>query len=484
MPLLRNIIVVLLVVVFCSCRFNDDIEDLQYDEKDLKTDLKIFKGIVTDMHAGVYAYNSPKEIDLLFDSIANSIEGSLDLRSFFKKVDFIVDRIKCIHTTTYFPAAFYDSISSRALFFPTPLILIDNKLIVNSDNQNIPLGAEVTKINKYKAADIIRNLKNYRHTDGNSNLARHAAINEDFAYDFYLNYGGFKNFDIEYIEDSSKIIVQKSFYAEKLNTLYDDVSFSSFYKEKKQVAYDLEMDDATQTATITLTTFTFETTDGYFAFLHFLENSFRLIKLSGFKNLIIDCRENGGGYYDATYSTLGYLVNEPLMEFDSAFQRFKNLSFKEYISPIDTARIEEYDTAYKIFDKKSNRLFKLKTEEISKWYPQQNLFNGNLYVLINGNVASAASTFAAILKDKTNAVIVGEETGGSNNSHNSAVINFELPHSKLSLAIPLRRYYQPNKKALKDRGVLPNIQIKQTIKDLINGNDNAMMYIFDSLIAK
>ncbi len=481
---MRNIIVALLVIVFCSCHLKDDIEDKRYDEKDLKTDLKIFKGIVTDMHAGVYAYNSPKEIDLLFDSIANSIDGSLDLRSFFKKVDFISDRIKCIHTATYFPADFYDSISSRALFFPTPLILINNKLIVNSDNQNIPLGAEVTKINKYKAADIIRNLKNFRHTDGNSNLARNAAINEEFSYDFYLNYGGFKNFDIEYIEDSSKIVAQKSFFAEKLNTLYDDVSFSPYYKEKKQVPYDLEMDDVSRTAIITLTTFTFETNDAYFAFLHFLENSFRLIKLSGFKNLVIDCRENGGGYYDATYNTLSYLVNEPLMEFDSAFQRFKNLSFKEYISPIDTARIEEHDTAYKTFDKKSNHLYKLKTAEITKWYPSQNLFNGNLYVLINGNVASAASTFAAILKDKTNAVLVGEESGGSNNSHNSAVINFQLPHSKLSVAIPLRRYYQPNKKALKDRGVLPNKEIKQTVRDLINGNDKAMMYIFDSLIAK
>jgi C-terminal processing protease CtpA/Prc len=481
---LKNIAFVLLLIVFGSCHFKNDIEDKQYDKKDLKEDLKIFKGIVTDMHAGVYAYNSPKEIDALFDSISNSFNSSLDLRTFYKKVDYIVDRLKCIHTTTFFPSEFYDSISNRAVFFPTQLALVDNKLIVNTDNQNIPLGAEIIKINGFYALDVIKNLKKFRHTDGNSNAIKAGAVNEDFAYDFYLNYGGFKTFDIEYVEDSSNTFKEISFYGEKLNSLYSDESFSPFFEINKDVAFDLQMNDDTRTAIITISTFTFKTTREYNAFIHFLENSFRLIKLSGFKNLIIDCRENGGGFYDATYSALGYLVNEPLQEFDSAFQRFRTLSFKEYISATDTARIIDHDTAYKTFTKKNNHLYKLNDDEISRWYPQDNIFKGNLYVLINGNVASAASTFAAILKDKTNAILVGEETGGSNNSHNSSMLNFVLPNSQLAVAIPLRRYYQPNKKALKDRGVLPNKEIIPTIKDLINDEDKAMMYIFDSLIAK
>jgi hypothetical protein len=481
---LRNIAFLLLVTFLLSCRFKNDIENKQFDKNDLKEDLKIFKGIVTDMHAGLYAYNSPKEINELFDSVSNSIDGSLDLRTFYKKVDFIIDRIKCIHTATYFPSDFYDSVSNKPIFFPTPLALIEDKLIVNTDNQNIPLGAEIIKINNFYAIDIIESIKKYQHTDGNSNTKKSASVNDEFAYNFYLNYGGQELFEIKYKEDSSNTFEEKSFYGEKLNTLFEDETYAPFYAIKKDVGYDLEMIDNTKTAILTISTFTFKTNNGYNAFMHFLENSFRLLKLSGCKNLIIDCRENGGGYYDATYSTLGFLVNEPLKEFDSAFQRFKTLSYKEYISPIDTSKIESNDTAYKTFTKKHNRLYKLNDDEISKWYPSENLFTGKLYLLVNGNVASAASTFAAILKDKTNAIIVGEETGGSNNSHNSSMLNFVLPNSQLTVAIPLRRYYQPNKKALKDRGVIPNKIITPTVQDLINDNDNAMRYIFDSLIAK
>jgi hypothetical protein len=481
--LLRNI-VVLLILVCCSCHFKNDVEEKQYDEKDLKKDLKIFQGILIDMHAGVYAYNSPKEINDLFDSVSNSINTSLDLRTFFGKVDYIVDRIKCIHTETYFPTVFYDSINNREKFFPTRLALIGNKLIVNTENQNIPFGAEILSINNKNATDIISNIKKFRHADGNGDPKRSAAINDEFAYYFYLKYGGFKDFTIEYKEDSTNTIVIKNFYAEKLNTLYENLDYSPAFYVPTDIPYDLTMNDDTKTAVMNITTFNFKTNNGYGAFIHFLENSFRLIKQSGFKNLIIDVRENGGGFYDATYNALSYLVNEPLNEFDSAFQRFKNLSYKKYIAPEDTARITELDTCYRTCKKINNRLYKLNDDEISKWIPQSNLFNGKLYVLINGNVASAASTFAAILKDKTNAVLVGEETGGSNNSHNSSVLNFVLPHSQLMVAVPLRRYYQPNNKALINRGVVPAKQMQMTVKDLVNGNDKPMTYIFDSLIGK
>jgi Peptidase family S41 len=475
---------ILAVFILTGCLGNDDVEERQYDKKDLQEDIKILKGIVTDMHAGAYAYNNPQMLNNLFDSISKSITTDTDLRTFYNKVDCILDRLKCIHTQVYFPSFFFDSIYNRPQFFPTPLTVIENKLYVNTDNQVIPLGAQILYINNFAAADIIKDLKKFAHTDGNSDVIRNKAINNDFGYSFYKAYGGFESFTIQFIRDSSKRSELKTFVAENLSSIYDDKDYKPFYELPTDVAYDLEIDDQTSTAILSLSTFSFNTKNAYNAFLRFLSNSFRLIKQSAIKNLIIDCRENGGGFYDATYSTLSYLVNEKLQEFDSSFQRFKILTYKEYIAPEDTAIIADEDTAYLKYTRITNKVYKLKNEEIREWEPVNNLFKGRIYLLVNSSVASAASTFAAVLQDKTNAIIVGEETGGSNNAHNSSIINFILPSSELKVSIPLRRYYQPNSKIVRNRGVIPNKEVSISVRDLINGEDKPMYYIFDSLITK
>jgi hypothetical protein len=477
----RNVVFIFIVALFTGC-FGKDAEHELNDKKGLREDVKILKGIITDMHAGAYAYNTPQELNNVFDSIENSITEDLILRDFYKKIDFIIDRLRCIHTAAYFPADFYDSISNKALFFPIPLIALDNKLYVNSNNSYIPLGAEVSYINDESAGYIIDKLKKYEHTDGYSDVVRSNAIDSYFAYNFYLEYGGFKKFKIQYLSDSSEKFITEMFIADKLTNINTDDAYIPYNAISKEVKYDMEILHESKTALFEIRSFHIVSDKEKAAFNHFLENSFALIKQSGIKNVIIDCRENGGGYYDMTYSFLSYLVDKKLPEYDSAFQRFKHLTYKNYIAIEDTVNITEQDTAYLSYNKIANNLYKLKQEEITEWVPNENLFRGNLYVIVNSRVASAGSTFAAILQDKTNAVILGEETGGSNNEHNAGLLRFELPTSKLKIDIPLRRYYQPIIKKQKDRGVIPNKIFNYTQRDLINGLDKPLSYILDSII--
>ncbi len=481
---MKNLLLIFSLFFLSNCRSKIDLEEKLYNKDDLQNDIRILKGIVSDMHAGAYTYNSPQMLNNLFDSVRTSIKYDIDLRTFYTKVDFILDRIKCIHTDAYFPDDFYDTIYKRKEFFPVPLMVIDNKLIVNNENLLIPLGAEIQYINNIPADNILKNLKRFLHTDGNSDVIRNEAINENFALNFYKAYGGFPSFSLRYKRDSSITPEYLNFEAESLNTLNVDKDFLPYYDIQTDVSYDLEIIDNKNTAILSLTSFNFETLNTYNAFLRFLENSFRLIKQNNIKNLIIDCRENGGGQYNSTYSALSYLVNKNLYEFDSSFQRFKFLSYKKFISPKDTSIVAEEDTAYLKYDLISNNRYKLKKEEITEWIPKDYIFRGNLFLLINGNVASATSTFAAILKDKTNVIVVGEESGGSNYLHNSSVINFTLPNSKINVDIPLRSFYQPNNKIILNRGVIPNKEISLTVKDLINSEDKQLNYIFDSLIIK
>ncbi len=114
--------------------------------------------------------------------------------------------------------------------------------------------------------------------------------------------------------------------------------------------------------------------------------------------------------------------------------------------------------------------------------PDKNVFKGNIYVIINSHIASAGATFVAVLQDRTKAIIVGEETGGSKNEHNAGLLRFELPTSKIKIDVPLRRYYQPIMKKNDGRGVIPNKTFIYTQRDLIDGADKPLSYILDSLI--
>lgn len=484
---MKSLSPLLLIIFLAGCTLGDNKEDITYktfDTAACKEDLKILQGIITDMHAGAYAYNTPAQLDHIFDSISLTIDRPLTITAFYNKVDYIIDRLKCIHSEAGFPQVFYDSINNRPVFFPTPVVDINDRLYVNTDIQNIPLGAEIMSINNISAKKIIDRLKTYYHTDGHSDEAKKAAIDEDFAYNFFLAYGGMESYTIAFKKDANSRVERKTFFGEKLKDIDDKIYDTRFFYYASDVDYDLEIDDAYNAATITIRTFSFDTYNAQHAFDNFLKNSFRLIKQNGIKNLIIDCRNNGGGNYSATYSLLSYLVDKTLPESDSVFQRFERLRFTKYIADEDTANIADEDTAYFAYNKQPDGLYKLIDSNIKRWEPQPDIFKGRLFVIINGHVISAAATFASVLRDNTKAIFIGEESGGSCDAHNASIISYVLPNTKLKIDVPLRRYYQPVVNRQPGRGIVPDKVIALTREDLIGNFDRPISYIFDSIIVK
>ena len=484
---MKSLFPLLLIIFLAGCSLGENKEDITYkkfDTAELKEDLKILRGIITDMHAGAYSYNTAAQLDHIFDSINLSIGNPLTITEFYNKVNRIIESLRCIHSEAGFPDVFFDSINNRPVFFPTPVVDINDRLYVNSDIQKIPLGAEIMSINSISAKKIIDSLRTYYHTDGYSNEAKKAAIDEDFAYNFFLAFGGAKTYTVAYKKNSNSRVERKTFFGEKLKDIDENIYDTRFFYFANDVDYDLEINDDYNAATITIRTFSFNTYNAQQAFNNFLKNSFRLIKQSGIKNLIIDCRNNGGGNYSATYSLLSYLVDKTLPESDSVFQRFEKLSFIQYIAAEDTGNIADEDTAYLSYNRLSNRLYKLIDSNIKRWEPQPEIFKGRLFVIINGHVISAAATFASVLKDNTKAYFVGEETGGACDAHNASVISFVLPNTKIKIDVPLRRYYQPVVNRLPGRGVIPDKAISLTREDLIGNLDQPISYIFDSIIVK
>ncbi len=95
-----------------------------------------------------------------------------------------------------------------------------------------------------------------------------------------------------------------------------------------------------------------------------------------------------------------------------------------------------------------------------------------MYVLINGGSFFASSLISSNLKGSERAIFVGEETGGAYNGKVAGMLPMlKLPKSKLNFRLGLARLAPYYKTANDGKGVFPDLEIKPTLEDRINGND-------------
>ena len=467
-----------------SCFNNQSSIAKTFSTDKLREDLSVMKGIITRAHAGAYAYNTPAQLNALFDSVSQSVNGPLTMREFYNKIDIINERLKCVHSRTILPDEYYDSIYKKNFFFPIPLIDIDDKLYINSTAYTIPLGAEILTINETGSKDIIKQLGNYYHVDGYGSMAKSCVVDEGFSFYYYLAYGPSASFIITYKQKGKDDVKTFNLNATSMKMVEDDLYADTYYFFPGDAKYDLEIKDETKTAILTLRSFFFDTYSTSTAFSHFVANSFRLIRQNKIKNLVIDCRNNTGGYYKNVYPLLSYLVNKNLPEYDSAIRRFYQLPFPEYVDVSDTGRIVDLDTTAYKFSEIRKGVYAQKTDDIEKWGPNDYVYKGKLFLIVNGNTMSAASTFAAVLKDKTNVLVVGEETRGGYEAHNADVLTYVLPNSRIKIDVPLLRYYQPVVNKSYRQGVVPDHDVPYTVAEMVSNTDKQLDYIFDSVILR
>lgn len=485
MKLLLKLLILCFLLHGCfGSNESTDILNVAIPENKLNEDFYLLEKIVQQAHAGVYAYNTPAQIESLFDSINNTIDGPLTMREFYNKVDCALDRLCCIHTKSILPDDFYDSLSNRAMFFPVPLIVVGEKIYINSKAYNITLGSQVLSLNDIAASELIKKLAVYRHTDGHSDKIRNSAIDDYFAFNFYMAFGAFKKFKLKVNDAETGKVEDITVTAEKLKDIDNNAYNDSWYFFATDAPYDLEIKDYNSTAILTLRTFNYSTYVTSTAFDHFVDNSFRLIKQSNIRNLIIDCRNNGGGYYSSTYPVLSYLLDKPVYEYDSSIRRFYMLPYSEHVAPEDTSRINEEDSIRKYFKQIRPGIYREDKDQVKLWEPNDFVFRGRLFVITNPFVISAASTFVAVLRDRTDAYIIGEETAGNYAAHNANIFTYELPNSHIRVNIPTRRFYQPVQKKQNGDGVLPDKYMPFTLQDVKDNTDGPLTYILDSLIRR
>ncbi|MDD3793261.1 MAG: S41 family peptidase [Candidatus Gracilibacteria bacterium] len=147
------------------------------------------------------------------------------------------------------------------------------------------------------------------------------------------------------------------------------------------------------------------------------------------KGLIIDLRDNGGGYLISAVEILS-----------------------EFIENGENVVITKYK------DEKSNQYYKsINSGEI---------YNGKIVVLINENSASASEITAGALKDYQKAIIVGKKSYGKG----SVQEPFDLGDGSM-LKLTVAKWFTPKGINIDEEGILPDIEIDFLEEDYTNKYD-------------
>jgi hypothetical protein len=181
-----------------------------------------------------------------------------------------------------------------------------------------------------------------------------------------------------------------------------------------------------------------------------IDTVFNSIILKGYKNLIVDLRNNTGGTVEAGMRFAEYLV-------DSAIYGGVFLTQKWFNETDEIPSLKEYNKFPEFSDANFDKIIEGIHNEKGmclKIYPFSRGFKGRVYILTNSSTASTCEPIVYAFKQNKRAIIVGTKTAG-------AMLNGEYfkTDDGFFVIIPTADYYAADGFRIERNGVLPNYEV-------------------------
>lgn len=473
--------------LFTGCRSYKTKDPLAVNRSEhfFRDDFGFFREILESGHPSLYSYLSKKEVTRLFDSVYQTINSSLSLREFYQKLCFLSNRIGCSHTYLDLPASITDSLEERNYFFPYPVTLIGKRLLVNVD-WGLAHGTEILSVDNKSAAAILQDLSMYNPVEGSAREAQQQMAAADFGFQYYLQYGKKQFFDVR-IRDTLGRVTDTVFSAVTLSDLRTRES-SLYYYDATDVPYTLRFMNEDVYAYMRFSTFDYNSGNKQAAYENFLKNSFDLLKTkSRCKYLIIDLRENTGGYLYSCFLLYSYLADSSFREYRQVSARMSKIPFRAYLSPDflqeDVDKIN--DRLKNEFRSSGNEKYIYVDSLINVWNPDPVHFGKKVFIITNARVLSAAAYFCTLMQKTGRGKLVGVETaGGEHSGGGFQNLEYRLPRSGFHLIFPYARIVYTYSDSKTGRGLLPDYVVPDDDSSFMGNRDAQQFFITDSLNSK
>lgn len=434
----------------------------------LQEDLAILKRNLEALHAGLYVYVSKNELDRWFERTSLALKDSMNPVEFSRTVAPLNSTIKNGHTKVHYP-----KFGNHRKIFPLQVYTYKGIFHVKGSfsKQYEPLtGQRIVSIDGIPMAKVVETLLPFVTRDGNNRSLPIEDLSAYFGLEHSLFYGS---------KDRYEIVLQNEGKQEKVKVsgVPLDAQVVQYYSALETAeAVNVTIKDGVGVLKFpTFDTKQLKKQD----YKKRLNTFFSRLAEERVKHLIVDIRNNGGGEPVPTQELISYLYDQEFVMYKEVHTITRKIKDKKYYKKQGVGWLNLL--SWTRVKKEKDRYYSVRNKEgLDTYAPKKNAFQGQLYILTNGNSFSAAGEFASFMRYHTGAIFIGEEVGGNKFQATAGVsYTLTLPHSQQKFSIPLV-VYKMNVEAENDgHGVKPDHWVRNTIKDELEGKDRVMEYAID-----
>lgn len=459
----------LLMLCNVSAQSNYD-KSIQFEKTKLLEDISYLEKLLTEGHPGLNWYSSESDLSVAFRQIESALKPNMTELGFLNQVAKLNNIIKCVHSDIR-PSLQYNKYWKDSVnLIPINIMKVNSEYFVYqnfSESQELSFGTKLISINDVPMADIVAHLLPFIPADGDNQTRKYYALRSGFYryYSYYVDATS-KTFKLAYENGNGELLETTIEGIKK-----DD--FDNKRKSLKQTKFNyspvsFQILDSNSTALLTIRTFRNDLMeDANIIFKDFISSCFNLLHESKTENLIIDLRDNGGGYSEYAAVLYSFLSTVPFEYCKNQFVTTdKLIEGVEYDIP---ATFEGYPNGIV----HENGQYKWLKHSVLGWRdPAEHHFSGNVYFLINGGCSSTTSELASLARSNDIGTFIGEEVGGCYAGNSGGVLGwFELPNTKLRVRMAMVKYEITDAPFINKQGVVPDFKVDYSIEDLIEEKD-------------
>jgi hypothetical protein len=452
----------------------------------LLRDIDLLEKAITEIHPGIYRYNDTTSIAQLFNNLRSKAQSGMTESEFMIALAQTTAKFKCGHTYVNpwnMKASIRNRLFGKEIYLPFGTRVIDYRIFITynlSEYDNIEVGAEILGINGVSTGDILDSLNTVAKYDGNNqaSVGRYLSITEFGTKDweaFDLYFSLFFPF-----EDGKVKLKYQNFESARTQ----EVMIKALSKRARQDRFiskfgDQQLDTdrwslefvSPNYAHLKIGTFAIWNWEGFDHKLWFKE-AFEKIDSSGYTNLVVDIRDNGGGLGEPRDELMSYLLKDTLKctngprvlirttRVDPSLKPYSDTWVKQIFEGLPASTYEPLNDGFYLLKE---------SKECENLIPKKRSFKGNVFIL--GGPSNVSATFLLLDQAKKNGfgTFVGQTTGGNLQGINGGeYIFFYMPYSGMEVDIPLKYFAYEN---MPDSGVKPDYPISLTQRNLATNDD-------------